>query len=101
MMRPLTRILWQVPGADDFLWQDFGPASALFDPRSGDTHLLDLFAREILDIVSERPCSVGTAAQVLAAGLERTSDAELEGWVNEAIAEFDRLGLVFPLADNA
>lgn len=70
---------------------------AVYNPASGDTHLLDAVAQEILHILTDRPQSISEAASTLAAFLKQAVDPALEQRVAEAIAEFDRAGLVFPL----
>lgn len=97
MMLPPTRVLWQVPEARAFLWRSLGDVAAVYNPASGEIHLLDALAEEILDILAERPQPVNEAAASLGIRLGQAVTADLEQRVAEAIAEFDRLGLVFPL----
>ncbi|MDA5193619.1 HPr-rel-A system PqqD family peptide chaperone [Govanella unica] len=91
----LRDVLWAGAGASGFLWREFGSFSVLYDPRSGETHLLDPLAREILDLFIEQP---RTETEVVAqlAELLGSEGGDIASRVAEAIAEFDRLGLIFP-----
>lgn len=96
-MPPPARVLWQVPEARAFSWLDLGDVAAVYNPASGEIHLLDALAQEILDMLAERPQPVHDVARGLGRRLGQAVTAELEQRVAEAITEFDRLGLVFPL----
>lgn len=93
-------LLWSVPAAEQLLFHDLGPMSVVFNPRSGDTHVLDPLAREALDILRQRPLTVAALAEWLADIVEQPA-AELHDKAATIIAEFDRQGLVFPLASPA
>lgn len=95
MMQRPDSVCWAASGASGFLWREFGSVSVLFDPRSGETHLLDPLAREILDLLIEQPRTEAEAAEALQ-DLIGERDEDMRPRVDEAIAEFDRLGLIFP-----
>lgn len=90
-------VTWSAAGASGFLWREFGSVSVLFDPRSGETHMLDSLAREILDLFIEQPRAASDVARALEDLIGGPGD-EISLRVDQAIAEFDRLGLIFPAA---
>lgn len=100
MMPAAEGVCWAAPGAGGFLWREFGTVSVLFDPRSGETHLLDPLAREILDLLIEHPRTGAQTAAALGALIGGPAE-ELRPRVEEAMAEFDRLGLIFPATESS
>jgi len=91
---------WRVPGADGFLWHDLGGIHALFNPRSGDTHLIDMFSRELLDTMAAQPATVDELAALFGTRLDLDPEGGLRERIVDTFVEFDRLGLIFPLAPN-
>jgi PqqD family protein of HPr-rel-A system len=66
----------------------------IFDEGSGDTHLLDSVAAELLKVVEESPGQVPTLARRLVARLDLELDADLTGRVRELVDRFVAVGLV-------
>jgi len=93
--------VWTVPGADGFKWRFFDTISVLYDPRSGEMHLLDPMAREILDSLSEGPMTTSGLVDALAEIMENTEVEEVRTRVAEMVAQFDRIGLIFPTHSRA
>lgn len=93
--------VWTVPGVDGFKWRFFDTISVLFDPRSGEMHLLDPMAREILDILAETPKTTSDLAAALADIMENTEKEDVSARVAEMVEQFDRIGLIFPSRRSA
>ena len=66
----------------------------IFDEGSGDTHLLDPLAAELLKVLQESPGEVPALARRLAARLDLELDADLTGRVGELVNRFVAVGLV-------
>lgn len=88
--------VWTVPGADGFRWRDYDTISVLFDPRSGEMHLLDPLSREVLEQLSERPMTGDQTSRALSAMMESTAPEDVSAKVDEILTQFDRIGLIFP-----
>jgi PqqD family protein of HPr-rel-A system len=93
--------VWTVPGVAGFKWRFFDTISVLFDPRSGEMHLLDPMAREILDILSESPMTTSDLVDALAGIMENTEIEDVRARVTDMVTQFDRIGLIFPTYRNA
>ena len=66
----------------------------VFDEGSGDTHLLDPLAAELLKVLQESPGEAPALARRLAARLDLELDADLTGRVRELVDRFVAVGLV-------
>lgn len=66
----------------------------VFDPESGDTHLLDFVAAEALACFTVEPADAAAIATRLADRLELPADAELAQYVDRVIEQLDHLGLI-------
>lgn len=98
MLSPDHTVLWSAPNASDFVWRELSDIALVFDPLSGQTHLLDYFSREILDQIATRPRRLDELAEALAATIEEPVTDQLRTRIQVTLQEFDRLGLIFPLA---
>jgi PqqD family protein of HPr-rel-A system len=66
----------------------------IFDEGSGDTHLLDPLAAELLKVFQDSPGEVPALARRFAARLDLELDADLTGRVRELVNRFVAVGLV-------
>jgi PqqD family protein of HPr-rel-A system len=66
----------------------------IFDEGSGDTHLLDPLAAELVKVLQESPGEVTTLAHRLVARLDLERDADLTARVRELVDRFAAVGLV-------
>ncbi len=84
-------------GCDGLLWREWDGEFVVFHPPSGDTHLLNAFAAEVLLSLAERPAGLPELMARLArdAGLE--AGPEQEGQVAKLLARLQELGLVEPV----
>lgn len=65
----------------------------VFDEGSGDTHLLDSFAAEVLKTLEESPGEVSGLARRLVARLDLAPEPDLTERVRELVERFVALGL--------
>lgn len=88
--------IWTVPSPERLLWHDLGAVAVVFNARSGDTHMVDALAHEALALLVESPRTASALTTALAELLE-APEVEVAPKVEAIVAEFDRLGLIFPL----
>ena len=70
----------------------------VYNPLSGDTHILDIVAGEILRAVMEQPMQGRALARHIAAFLEVPDDDNTAANVNQILHRLDELGLIEPHA---
>jgi len=73
-------------------------AYIIYNKRSGHSQAMNEFAREIFAMIEEQPRRLIDIEQELEALLERTLDADLKQKVAQTVAEFDKMGLIEPVA---
>jgi PqqD family protein of HPr-rel-A system len=73
----------------------------VFDPRSGDTHLLDPVAEVSLRVLCIQPRTLGELAADVARQIELPVDAELSRYLEALMARLIELGLVQPHSAGA
>ncbi|RMF08805.1 MAG: HPr-rel-A system PqqD family peptide chaperone [Alphaproteobacteria bacterium] len=89
-------LLWSAPAACDFCMDEFDTVTVLFDPRSGDTHLLDVLSREVLDLIADQPRTTGDLARALGDLMPTTAYDEIAARVDDIVDHLDRMGLIYP-----
>jgi PqqD family protein of HPr-rel-A system len=68
--------LWMIGRLADITWRDWDGLGAVYDDGSGDTHLVDVLAIEILDLLARQPRSVGQLVEQLAEAIPELMDRE-------------------------
>jgi PqqD family protein of HPr-rel-A system len=76
--------------------RSWGAESIVFNPASGNTHLLKPIAAKILALLREQPSSATALSERLAAEMQVESDAEILQRVEIVLRTLDDLGLVEP-----
>ena len=100
-MRVSQERLFRWRPAPDLIWTTFEDSSdwVVFNPASGDIHLLTASARELLQILEQTASAdAGALASQLAAGLNVEADAEFVAVTEETLTFLDRAGLIRPVA---
>lgn len=69
----------------------------IFDEGSGDTHLLDSLAAEVLRVLEDAPAEIPGVARRIGARLELVPDPDLTARVRERVERLVAAGLVEPL----
>ena len=77
--------------------RSWGGDYVVYNPLSGDTHIFDLLAGEVLCTVVRGAGSERELRQRLAVLLEVPDDAALAAEVRRILAELDELGLIEPV----
>jgi PqqD family protein of HPr-rel-A system len=68
----------------------------VYNPLSGDTHLLDVLTGELLRVIIAGPATVAALREAAASLLEVPDDDSLGRHVGEALAALDESGLIEP-----
>jgi len=75
-------------------WQD---GVVVYNLDSGNTHLLNPIAGQVLKLLAEAPADATTIARQLAREIDLASDAELDDNVAGLLNHLDYLGLIEPI----
>jgi len=75
-------------------WQD---GVVVYNLDSGNTHLLNPIAGQVLKLLAEAPADATTIARQLARQIDLDSDAELDDNVAGLLNHLDYLGLIEPI----
>jgi PqqD family protein of HPr-rel-A system len=76
------------------IWREWENEHAIYNPASGDLHLLDEVGAKALHCLESQALSQAELVCRLGTELEVASDDNLVKYVRELLREFDRLGLV-------
>lgn len=89
-------LLWCVPNWDDLLQEQWEGETLLFNPASGQTHILNTVGITVLERLSSRPRTATDLAQGL---LGIFSPVDERGFLEslwQHLAQLDALGLIAP-----
>ena len=95
-MTSAESLAYGVPTGIEFLSVRWDQETVLFDPRSGDTHLLNAMAAAALSALQRGPTDAYELTQHLAGSFEESADDSLASGVEELIAQLVELGLIEP-----
>lgn len=87
---------WKINGVREFHWHRWDDQYVVYDYYSGDTHLLDPLAADVLRYFDEAPTplSYEDIFHSLSPALRDGPEAMLSERVQETIASFQRLDLI-------
>ena len=88
--------LWQVAEPPLAYIQSWDDESVLYDPRTGETHLLSLFAAALLNLMFSQTGAVSTdeLGRSLSAAIELDRGAQFDQAMAESLGQFQALGLI-------
>ena len=87
-------------------WLEWDEQAVVFNPRSGDTHLLNLVERTALACLDDRGLCVRAEGDLdalvtaVSSQLDITADERLRQYLHRLIAQFDELGLIADRRDR-
>ncbi len=87
-------VRWAACNGEALVWRDWDDGSAVYDKRSGQTHIFDLMARLIVMELGEAPGSVRDLADRVAAATGANPDATLRNQLHTLLSELEDLGIV-------
>ncbi len=93
----LESVTWRVPDYTALLWEQFDETYHLFNPRSGQTHIINEPAHAALKALSESPTDLHGLMTRL--GLDPESD-EMSEHFRRLMWELDQLGLIVPVVPS-
>ena len=86
--------MWKVIDPCDFRWRFWDGQHVVYNPASGDTHLLNPVAGEALQSIQQSPADVLELVSRVASRLELPSDRQLLEQVEKLVNELNKLGLI-------
>ena len=89
--------VWKANAAALSSLRDWGGEYAVFNPASGDSHLLDIVAGELLAALAGGPLAAPALYARIAALLEVDNDRQLAESVDAILAHLDEIGLIEPV----
>ena len=90
--------IWCLSRRDAPPRHDWGDCVAVYNPVSGDTHLLDPVSGELLGAMAKNPQSAAALCQHVAHYLDIPNDASVATSVAQLLQHLDELGLIEPAA---
>ncbi|NIP86632.1 MAG: HPr-rel-A system PqqD family peptide chaperone [Planctomycetales bacterium] len=85
---------WQVPAGVTLTWKQWNDDFLVFNPHTGDTHLLDFVAAAGVQCFEQEALDEEALRDRLASRLEVEPDPELSTYAAQLITHLDHLGLI-------
>ena len=93
-MHAAVDMRWTAPGKAVLFWESWGEQHAVFDLRSGETHILaDLTAR-VLQRLAKRPATVNEVAESVALASDTVCDEPFLEQVAGLFLHLQKVGLI-------
>ena len=91
--------MWRINAECLLLWHHFEDRHHIvFNVFSGQTHIVNELCVDALEILQQLPLDSQMLAELLAQRNEFSLDEDWLTYINEMLADMDRLGLVEPVA---
>ena len=87
-------ITWKMPDHAALHWEGWDEQYAVYDARSGETHLLNTVAALALQELCNKAVSVGELCEELADYLGLACDEQFVQQIEELLLQFHHLGLI-------
>jgi PqqD family protein of HPr-rel-A system len=89
---------WVARDGESLIWRDWDDGSAVYDKRSGRTHIFDLLARLVVVELTEAPASVRDLAGRVAETTGGEPDGAMRNQLHTLLGELKDLGIVEVIA---
>jgi PqqD family protein of HPr-rel-A system len=89
--------VYRVSGDVNLLWRQWDDEYIVFDAVSGDTHLLNEVAAEVLRTLSQHPCNALQLTHQVASRLRLESITEFPQNIEKLLGHLEALGLIQPI----
>jgi PqqD family protein of HPr-rel-A system len=96
-MSAVLPVRWKIGDPSMLSWRVWGDEHVVFDGRSGQLHLLNALAAEVLKSLHEEPADAELLTQRLLSALELDPAPGLVDQVSALLIELDKLGLAEPI----
>jgi PqqD family protein of HPr-rel-A system len=93
-----SAVKWAACDGEALVWRDWDDGSAVYDTRSGQTHILDLVGRLVVVELGEAPASVRELAERVAETTGGAPDAPLRNQLHTLLGELEHLGIIEVIA---
>jgi len=93
-------MVWRVAPSAEFRWRHWDDESVLYDPRSGQTHLLTALAADVLLALEEAAGDAPELAAMVARQRQLDPAPELTGDIAALLQQLDDLGLIERVPDQ-
>lgn len=88
---------WRLRRGVPLLSHTWGDETVIFDPESGDTHLLNTASFGIVERLSSDPETIEQLASRVATSLDLPLDEQLRTYIEELLLDLAEIGLVEPV----
>ena len=93
-MLPEVSCRWRIVGPEQLVWRLLDADWLVFNPNSGDTHLLNEVAAQALRAMEQGCLSLGELTGQVAQVLDVKVDQRFSESVTRLLSDFEELGLV-------
>ena len=87
-------MIWSIPENANLSIEIWDENAIVYSSLSGETHLLNGLACEVLQLFQAAPETISTLISKLCMILEVEDEADLEGQIQRLMGEFEKLGLI-------
>ena len=87
---------WRINPAVCLHWRHWEEAYVLFNAASAQTHLLNDFGMDVLDILKQAPHSAPELSERLASHFQIEWDNQAQSYLQSLLVNLDELGLIEP-----
>jgi PqqD family protein of HPr-rel-A system len=87
-------IRWRLTNSAELVWRVWDDQFVVYDAASGDTHLLSLAAREVLNVVQQSPADLGAIVRRLSLRLELSPEDQPGQDVENVLGALTRAGVI-------
>ncbi|HVC11498.1 MAG TPA: HPr-rel-A system PqqD family peptide chaperone [Burkholderiales bacterium] len=87
---------WHTIPPDDLIWRELDGELVVRNARTGNTHLLEPLAAEVLRALTEAQAGLTVADLVARLRDDAATEDEWSGAIEAVLTEFERLGLAEP-----
>ena len=88
---------WRLAGREPLRWRCWAGDYVVFDPFSGQTHMLDIVTGQVLKLIETGPSGSDRIRSEISAFLEVDDDARLAEAVSDLLARLEDVGLISPI----
>jgi len=88
--------MWRVPENWRLEWRQWGGLHVVYNPASGDTHLLNALPAYVLRSLETKASSIEELEALVSSSHDRPPDEALSSDIEALISELDELGLIAP-----
>jgi PqqD family protein of HPr-rel-A system len=92
--KPTNETLWS---STTLLWRHWEQDIVVYNPISGNTHVLTPVAGQVLKLLDTGPASRAQIAQAISSAAGVTVDEEITREVDNLLTNLDELGLIRPV----